>query len=851
MDDDTDLYLASDKENEIEISEESEPEAATEKSFCSTIKSTTEAKEKNNSSSKTKRLCVFKKQWIKDPKYAGFLQESPFFTSKILQQVKQYRFYSVSFDGSSKRNVKMFPFIINRFTLQSGLVKSVLEVTNQPRETTDDIVASLRDVLKMNGIDIQYITPIGADNTNTNFGHNHSVFSLIKSEVSNLFKGNCYCHILNSSVKISHHLLLVDIESSLSQLYCHFSSSSKRVAELKEYFEFVEEDYLCLLQHIEIRWLTLYISIARLLKVYDPSSAYFLNMDIEDEAKFLFDIQTKNLELQRYGTSIADLHRIITSLLKKLNDRLEQKYFGQQTRILLNAMPEDVHEKLISSFVKYLGSTIQYIHKYYDEHSLLAESVAIFGITEIDQIKFDQIAKCVAILNLAVDHDKLFEEIISLQNTYKEVNSYRESLFVQIEKYVGGHEIKKQMVNEVFEELDDEELVNKILTQAQNHQDSCHKIRPDQLWTFLIIKITTHCDETTQLISYVYSISCSNAFTEDVFSHMKHLWTNSRNSMLSETVAAELKIRLNFLLNIPSDARWDQKGITVAGGHGRGSATNQLSYPYGLFIDDDDEAMIITDYSNHRIVKWKIGEKSGHIVAGGSGQGDRLYQLSYPTDALVDKNTDSLIICDQGNKRVLQWSLSSGTTLGTILKDDIHCYGLATDYQRYLYISDEIRDEVRRYRIGENSGILVAGGGFGEGHGLKQLNCPTYLFVDQHQTVYVSDSLNHRVMKWHAGAKEGIIVAGGQNVSNARAELWDPKGVFVDASGIVYIADVYNHRVVRWPQGAKQGTVIVGGNYVGARENQFNELRDLSFDRHGNLYTVDHRNHRIQRFSLK
>ncbi|CAF4713648.1 unnamed protein product, partial [Rotaria socialis] len=115
---------------------------------------------------------------------------APFFTSKILQQVKQYRFYSVSFDGSSKRNVKMFPFIINRFTLQSGLVKSVLEVTNQPRETTDDIVASLRDVLKMNGIDIQYITPIGADNTNTNFGHNHSVFSLIKSEVSNLFKGN-------------------------------------------------------------------------------------------------------------------------------------------------------------------------------------------------------------------------------------------------------------------------------------------------------------------------------------------------------------------------------------------------------------------------------------------------------------------------------------------------------------------------------------------------------------------------------------------------------------------------------------------------------------------------------------
>ncbi|CAF3793452.1 unnamed protein product [Rotaria sordida] len=142
-------------------------------------------------------------------------------------------------------------------------------------------------------------------------------------------------------------------------------------------------------------------------------------------------------------------------------------------------MPEDVHEKLIYSFVKYLRSIIQYIHKYYDEYSLLAESVANFGITEIDQIKFDQIEKRFAILDLEVDHDKLFKETISLQNTYKEVNSYREPLFVQIEKYVGSHKIEKQIDNEVLEESDDEELVHKTPTQTQTQQDSYHKIRPD------------------------------------------------------------------------------------------------------------------------------------------------------------------------------------------------------------------------------------------------------------------------------------------------------------------------------------------------------------------------------------
>ncbi|CAF1459085.1 unnamed protein product, partial [Didymodactylos carnosus] len=128
--------------------------------------------------------------------------------------------------------------------VESGITRSVLEVLEQPRESAEHIVAALRGVLTKNNIDIQQMTSIGADNTNTNYGRHHSVFSIIKLEVLNLLKGNCYCHILNNSVKNSHPCLLVNIESYLSSLYSHFSSSSKRVAALKEYFEFVEEDYL-------------------------------------------------------------------------------------------------------------------------------------------------------------------------------------------------------------------------------------------------------------------------------------------------------------------------------------------------------------------------------------------------------------------------------------------------------------------------------------------------------------------------------------------------------------------------------------------------------------------------------
>ncbi|CAF4354445.1 unnamed protein product, partial [Rotaria sordida] len=103
-----------------------------------------------------------------------------------------------------------------------------------------------------------------------------------------------------------------------------------------------------------------------------------------------------------------------------------------------------------------------------------------------------------------------------------------------------------------------------------------------------------------------------------------------------------------------------------------------------------------------------MGDTNGQVVAGGNGYGNRLDQLNYPSDVLIDKETDSLIICD--TRRVVRWSRRSGTTQGEILIDNICCRGLAMDDQRYLYISDTDKHEVKRYQIGDKNGTIVAGG---------------------------------------------------------------------------------------------------------------------------------------------
>ncbi|CAF0833862.1 unnamed protein product [Didymodactylos carnosus] len=296
------------------------------------------------------------------------------------------------------------------------------------------------------------------------------------------------------------------------------------------------------------------------------------------------------------------------------------------------------------------------------------------------------------------------------------------------------------------------------------------------------------------------------------------------------------------LMNIHPNATWNQNGHTVAG------QNSSLSFPFGLFVNDD-QTIYVADSFYHRIVAWKEGETNEQVVAGGYGQGNDTRQLNGPSDVIVDKETDSLIICDRWNDRVVRWPCQNGTSGETIISN-ITCWGVTMDEQGSLYVSVRVKDEVRRYRRGESQGTTVAGGN-GRGDHLYQLNEPLFIFVDRDHSVFVSDWGNHRVMKWIEGAKDGVVVAGGQGQGSSLSQLSHPLGVLVDQLATVYVVDRGNNRIVRWPKGAKQGNVIVGGNGEGTQGNQLNYPEGLSFDRHGHLYVADAKNSRVQRFAIE
>ena len=136
------------------------------------------------------------------------------------------------------------------------------------------------------------------------------------------------------------------------------------------------------------------------------------------------------------------------------------------------------------------------------------------------------------------------------------------------------------------------------------------------------------------------------------------------------------------MLTLSPNPQWSEKGVTVAAGNGCDDDTNKLYYQHRLHIDHDNQSIVIADYGNHRIIEWKMGASHGKVIAGGRGQGNRLDQLNYPLDVLIDKETNSPLITDGGNQRVFRWCRHQRTTEGEVMVNNIGYGRLVMDDQR-------------------------------------------------------------------------------------------------------------------------------------------------------------------------
>ena len=224
--------------------------------------------------------------------------------------------------------------------------------------------------------------------------------------------------------------------------------------------------------------------------------------------------------------------------------------------------------------------------------------------------------------------------------------------------------------------------------------------------------------------SHLYVDTASNIYVSDTLNSRAMLWLN--NSSTGVLVASTSPVGFRFI-GIVVDSqkniyiadtdhhritKWAPNatnGTVIAGTGVIGNSSQQLYYPYGLYLDELHSYLYVADSYNNRIQRFKLGvSMNGTTVAGGNGQGSNNNQLYYPQGVCVSK-TGVIYIADTYNNRITRWD--PGATSGVTIAGTTGYFGTAaalfygpndvalSQNETYLYVSDLFNNRVQRFEL--------------------------------------------------------------------------------------------------------------------------------------------------------
>lgn len=442
-------------------------------------------------------------------------------------------FFSIATDASNKGNRKMFPLMVQYFTYE-GVHSKLIDFYECNVETSKSITDEISTRITAFGLKIENVSAFCADNANVNYGRKHSVYTLLKNDNENIVGANCCAHISHNVCKHGSEKLKIDIETLVIKIYNHFSSSSKKREELRDFFEFVQLEWQELLRHIPVRWLSLLPAVERLLKVWPAVKSYFVSLG-EDCPQFIanklccddpmnsFDevelylhffhnvmpiFQQTMCSLENSATSIAEVYDIMQSLRYKLQQRKCDNFFGFAVHQAMNKIDKEKKVSYETDFLQFYTRSISYLEKWFNfsEQSnflFLIRPLALKHDCKLDFNALLKIIECCQFKN-TVTVDVLYEELAIAQSV--------------IQKHVDGT-------------LPGSKEMSVFLKWVS---------------VFRICGGEGCLPQLFSIISFILSIPSCNANVERVFSSMNRKWSDVRNRSSIDLIKCELQICWNY-----------------------------------------------------------------------------------------------------------------------------------------------------------------------------------------------------------------------------------------------------------------------------------------------------------------
>ncbi len=302
-----------------------------------------------------------------------------------------------------------------------------------------------------------------------------------------------------------------------------------------------------------------------------------------------------------------------------------------------------------------------------------------------------------------------------------------------------------------------------------------------------------------------------------------------------------------------------------------------LSGSWSLAVDDERDALLVSDSLNSRVLRRDLRNADVEVVAGkGAGGAAGSLRMSYPTGIAVLPD-GGFYVADSISNRVFLISPDgraqavAGTGVAGFSGDGGPAdeamlsgpHGLLLEPGGGLLIADTDNHRIRRrspdgsistaYGNGSADDLAGVGGpavtaSLRKPEGLSRLSDGT-LFVTQWTSCFVRRIDKDGILRTVAGT--GLPGFSGDGAAADQAEISGPSGVAVDGDGDVLFADFGNSRIRRiTPQGRID---TVAGTWVRGRSADGTPAGDatlanptgLAVDEDGAMYVADYENKRI------
>lgn len=269
--------------------------------------------------------------------------------------------------------------------------------------------------------------------------------------------------------------------------------------------------------------------------------------------------------------------------------------------------------------------------------------------------------------------------------------------------------------------------------------------------------------------------------------------------------------------------------------HGRDN--HSIIRPYGV-LHDRSQKLYVADPGAGVVHRFDIGAGQYSII----GRSDEA-PMRTPI-GLTRDDAGRLYVTDPENAAVYRTDADRDSLKPFITEGIGRPTGIAFNpVNKLIYISDTVENQivavdlngVVRYRIG------VAPGGKGEQEGIG-FNHPTDLCIDRVGQIYVTDSLNFRIV---ALTPDGQMLRQFGGVGDARGYFSRPKGIAVDSAGHIYVCDALRDAVQVFEN---DGTPLITFGKAGTDPGRFWMPSGLYIDQNDTVFVADTFNKRIQVF---